>query len=227
MALGGVVYFCHLRWGLCGIGVHRAPHLKLRPVVAFGNTTFTAPLQTEISTRKSVNFGIKSSSPACLGYLYTRALYLCALHCDSLCAWCHIYCYHHVVCLAWHKLLVDIGEPSLFRLLACYFKHLVLFRNYQALKRKSFNRLFTPTPSRRHRLFFHLCGILSRPLVASSHPSNETYSLNKEELGNTCPSPRASVISLPELFTYAIYIVIAFVLDVIYIAITLLLYCLA
>ena len=69
-----------------------------------------------------------------------------------------------------------------------------------------------------------LC-VLSRPFVASSHPSNETSSLNKEELGNTSSSPRASVISIPELFTYAIYIVIDFVLDVIYIAITLLLYC--
>ena len=71
------------------------------------------------------------------------------------------------------------------------------------------------------------CGVLSRPFVASSHPFNETYSLNKEELGNTSLSPRASIISIPELFTYAIYIVIVFVLDVIYIAITLLLYCLA
>ena len=59
--------------------------------------------------------------------------------------------------------------------------------------------------------------------MASSHPSNETYSLNKEELGNKSSSPRASVISIPELFTYAIYIVIAFVLEVLYLAITLLL----
>ena len=63
--------------------------------------------------------------------------------------------------------------------------------------------------------------------MESSHPSNETYSLNKEELENTSSSPRASVISIPELFTYAIYIVIAFVLEVIYIAITLLFSCLA
>ena len=63
--------------------------------------------------------------------------------------------------------------------------------------------------------------------MASSDPSNETYSLNKEELGNTSSSPRASVISIPELFTYEFYIVIAFVLDVIYIAMTLLIYCLA
>ena len=63
--------------------------------------------------------------------------------------------------------------------------------------------------------------------MASSHPSNETYSLNKEELGNTSSSPCASVISILELFTYAIYIVIAFVLEVIYIAIPLLYYCLA
>ena len=59
--------------------------------------------------------------------------------------------------------------------------------------------------------------------MASSHPSNETYSLNKEELGNTSSSPRASVISILELFTYAIYIVIGFVLEVLYLAITLLL----
>ena len=50
--------------------------------------------------------------------------------------------------------------------------------------------------------------------MVSSHPSNETYSLNKEELGNTSSSPRASVISIPEPFTYAIYIGIAFVLEV-------------
>ena len=59
--------------------------------------------------------------------------------------------------------------------------------------------------------------------MASSHPSNETYSLNKDKLGNTSSSPRASVISIPELFTYAIYIVIAFVLEVLLFAITLLL----
>ena len=58
--------------------------------------------------------------------------------------------------------------------------------------------------------------------MVSSHPSNETYSLNKEELGNTSSFPRASVISIPALFTYAIYIVIAFVLEVLYLAITLL-----
>ena len=59
--------------------------------------------------------------------------------------------------------------------------------------------------------------------MASSHPSNETYSLNKEEFGNTSSSPHDSVISIPELFTYAIYIVITFVLEVLYLAITLLL----
>ena len=53
--------------------------------------------------------------------------------------------------------------------------------------------------------------------MANSRPFNETYSLNKEELGNISSSPHASVISIPELFTYAIYVVIAFVLDVIYI----------
>ena len=56
-----------------------------------------------------------------------------------------------------------------------------------------------------------------------SHLSNETYSPKKEELGNTSSSPRASVISIPELFTYALYIVIDFVLEAIYLAITLLL----
>ena len=50
--------------------------------------------------------------------------------------------------------------------------------------------------------------------MSSSHPSNETYSLNKEELGNTSSSLRASVIFIPEPFTYAIYIVIAFMLEV-------------
>ena len=68
---------------------------------------------------------------------------------------------------------------------------------------------------------------LSRPVVASSHPSNETYSPQNEELGNTSSCLCASVISIPEVFTYAIDIVIVFVLDVIYFAITLLLYCLA
>ena len=56
-----------------------------------------------------------------------------------------------------------------------------------------------------------------------SHLSNKTFYPKKEELGNTSSSSRASVISIPELFTYALYIVIAFVLEVFYIAITLLL----
>ena len=34
--------------------------------------------------------------------------------------------------------------------------------------------------------------------MESSHPSNETYSLNKEELGNTSSSPRASGIEITE-----------------------------
>jgi hypothetical protein len=59
--------------------------------------------------------------------------------------------------------------------------------------------------------------------VAIPHPSNETYSLLREEIENTSSSPRASVIPIPEIFTYALYIVIAFVLEVIYLAITLLL----
>ena len=41
-------------------------------------------------------------------------------------------------------------------------------------------------------------------------------------LGNTSSSPRASVISIPELFSHALYIVIAFVLEVFYLAFTLL-----
>jgi hypothetical protein len=53
--------------------------------------------------------------------------------------------------------------------------------------------------------------------VAIPHPSNETYSPAREELRNISSSPRASVIPIPELFTYALYIVIAFVLEVIYI----------
>ena len=64
---------------------------------------------------------------------------------------------------------------------------------------------------------------LSRPVVASSHPSNEAYYPQKEELGNTSSSLCASVISIPDLFTYALYIVITFVLEVLYLAITLLL----
>ena len=60
-------------------------------------------------------------------------------------------------------------------------------------------------------------------LCGASHLSNETYSPKKEELGNTFSSSCGSVISIPELFTYALYIVIAFVLEVFYIAITLLL----
>ena len=67
-----------------------------------------------------------------------------------------------------------------------------------------------------------LCGV-EIDLCGASHLFNETYSPNKEELGNTSSSPRASVISTPEPFTYAIYIVIAFVLEVLYLAITLLL----
>jgi hypothetical protein len=59
--------------------------------------------------------------------------------------------------------------------------------------------------------------------VAIPHPSNEMYSLSREELGDTSSSPRALVIPIPELFTYALYIVIAFVLEVIYPTITLLL----
>ena len=65
-----------------------------------------------------------------------------------------------------------------------------------------------------------LCGI-EIDLCGASHLSNETYSPKKEELGNTLSSPRALVISISELFTYALYIVIAFVREVLYLAITL------
>ena len=41
-----------------------------------------------------------------------------------------------------------------------------------------------------------------------------------QELGNKSLSVRAPVISIPELFTYALYFVIAFVLEVLYLAIT-------
>jgi hypothetical protein len=53
--------------------------------------------------------------------------------------------------------------------------------------------------------------------VTIPHPSNEMYSPSMEELGNTSSSSHASVIPIPELITYALYIVIAFVLEVIYI----------
>ena len=43
-----------------------------------------------------------------------------------------------------------------------------------------------------------LCGV-EIDLCGASHLSNETYSPKKEELGNTSSSPRASVISIPEL----------------------------
>jgi hypothetical protein len=62
---------------------------------------------------------------------------------------------------------------------------------------------------------------LVRPLW-QPHPSNEMYSPSREELGNTSSSPRASIIPIPVLFTYALYIVLAFVLEVIFLAITLL-----
>ena len=65
-----------------------------------------------------------------------------------------------------------------------------------------------------------LCGV-EIDLCGASHLSNETYSPKKEELGNTSSSPCVSVTSIPELFTYALYFVIAFVLEVFYIVITL------
>ena len=58
-----------------------------------------------------------------------------------------------------------------------------------------------------------LCGVEIN-LCGASHLSNETYFPKKEELGNTSWSPRASIISIPKPFTYALYIVIAFMLEV-------------
>ena len=63
-----------------------------------------------------------------------------------------------------------------------------------------------------------------RPLWRSgalSHRTSPTeISFLGSELRDKSSSPRASVISIPELFTYVLYFVIAFVLDVIYLAIT-------
>ena len=67
-----------------------------------------------------------------------------------------------------------------------------------------------------------LCGF-EIDLCGASHLSNEMYSPKKEELGNTSSSLHALVISIPRFFTYVLYIVIAFVLEVFYIPITLLL----
>ena len=64
-----------------------------------------------------------------------------------------------------------------------------------------------------------------RPFVAfgdlcAQHRSNGDYHSQECELRDKSSSPRASVISIPELFTYALYFVIAIVLEVIYLAIT-------
>ena len=79
--------------------------------MAFRNTTFTAPLQTEISTRKSVNFGIKSSSPRAsvisIPELLTYALYFVIAFVLEV----SISCYNIVACIADYKLLVQIGKP--------------------------------------------------------------------------------------------------------------------
>ena len=57
--------------------------------------------------------------------------------------------------------------------------------------------------------------------ITHSPPNADVLLLTKEELREiTSSSPRASVISIPEPFTYALYFVIAFVLEVIYLAIT-------
>ena len=94
-------------------------------------------------------------------------------------------------------------------------------------------------------LWRSVCGVLPhlevRPLwrwCASCHPSQGETSCGAREalshrtspmeistrksvnFGIKSSSPRVSVISIPELFTYALYFVIAFVLEVIYLAIT-------
>ena len=62
---------------------------------------------------------------------------------------------------------------------------------------------------------------LSKPVVvAHTSPTRRTPFV--VELGNTSSSLRASVIPIPELFTYALYFVIAIVLEVLYLAIPLL-----
>ena len=66
-----------------------------------------------------------------------------------------------------------------------------------------------------------LCGV-EIYLCGASHLSNEMYSPKKEELRNISSSLRASIISIPDLFTYALYIVIGFILEVLYLSITLL-----
>ena len=70
-------------WNLCGcwtvVSVHTSP-------------TRRTPFQG--GTREYILVS------ACFGYFYTRAFYLCTLHCDSLRAWSILYCYHLVACLA-------------------------------------------------------------------------------------------------------------------------------
>jgi hypothetical protein len=76
------------------------PENRVRPLWRWldlcGDTT---PLQRDVLPFKggTREYIIVSS---CLGYFYTRAFYLCTLHCDSLRAWSHISCYHLVTCLA-------------------------------------------------------------------------------------------------------------------------------
>ena len=57
-------------------------------------------------------------------------------------------------------------------------------------------------------------------VVAHTSPTRRTPFV--VEFGNTYASPHASVIPIPELFTYALYFVIAIVLEVLYLAIPLL-----
>jgi hypothetical protein len=117
----------------------------------------TCILQHAVVCRVTAEYIIVS---ACLGYSYTRALYFCTLYCDSLCAWSHISCYHLVTCIAYHKLLVHICEPSLFRF--CELDKInailipVLFKPFV-----KFDIAYSP-PSRRH-----LC-----PFIRSKRPTS-------------------------------------------------------
>ena len=68
-------------------------------VVLLGEHCASTPLQTDISIRKGVNFGIHHRLRVPQLSL-TRALYLCTLLCDSHIVYCHISFYHLVVYFA-------------------------------------------------------------------------------------------------------------------------------
>ena len=64
-------------------------------IVAFGEPCASTPLQRRVALARVWTSGYIIVS-ACLGYSYTRALYLCTLLCDSFCVWSYISCYHIV-----------------------------------------------------------------------------------------------------------------------------------